>query len=559
MAQQHRVIHIIHAIIRLEGHELIRTLYVHFLHREPGPHELQHYLRRLNSANKHAIIGEVMCSSEAEALYKQPHASLIPDPHESAASLIRHFYPSDPLFFIHALYNEILGRNPDPDGLGLHLKAVHKGVPRRRMLLEFFNSAECKHLLTLLHIPHINEYHKTKTVLASGGHRVVHHIGIFLGYPHPLALEGEGIGRFLYRLTEGFLSSHSHIHIHIATTEYNYINSEHSFSALRARFPGRIHITNSNNMEWINNHVPAEVWIVPIVSLELAMFLNKPYILCLHDMVHHQFKELYFSMHSDFCYRVDRNAYSLMNQASAIVSNSQYVRANHAIGFAKMPVEKTHVIRMAPPVNEYQSFPPIDEGTFRQKYNLYYPYIVFPTVLRLHKNFERLIAAFIRFRQTHDGYHSGLHLVFTDQLHHNPKRAEVAALLQQAPVVRNSILFVGRIPTSDLPSLYKYAVGTIVPTLFEGSCPFPILESLTMDTPVAAANIEVSNEIITDMSAFLAFNPYSIEEMEASIRALWTHRQHLLHPQKAALSGAMQRTWNDAAREYYALIQQVAE
>ena len=563
LAQHYRVIHFIHAMLRLEGLDFIREVYRQFLHRVPSEVEYQHYMKLLAMRQtKQTLMLHVMCSEEAERLYHQPPAGFIHLHDETAASILRHFYPSDPIFFIHSLYNEFLLRNPDPDGMNGYLHAILSGMERKNLLHGFFTSQECQALLSLPHIPPIDDRHGgTYTgAVSPWGHPIVNHIGIFLGYPHPLALDGEGIGRFLYRLVDGFLSTRQDVHIHIASTEYNYPDSLSTFGSLNDRFPGRVHITKSNNMEWFNVNVPAQVWIVPILSLELALFLKKPYILCLHDLVHHQFKELYFTIYPEFCHRVDRNGYLVLKKAAAIVSNSNYVRLHHAIGCASMPVEKTHVIRLAPPSDEYLAFTFIDETQFRMKYQLFHDYIVFPTVLRLHKNFERLIAAFIRFRQSLDGYHSRLRLVFTDQLSHNPKQAEVSQMLQHVAdeEIRNSIMFMGRISKSDLPSLYKYALGTIVPTLFEGSCPFPILESLTMGTPVAVANLEVTNEIITDMSAFLAFNPYSIEEMEIAIRGLWMYRHHLVAPQQAAISGAMQRRWTDVANEYYALIQHVA-
>ncbi len=563
LAQHYRVIHFIHAMLRLEGLDFIREVYRQFLHRVPSEVEYQHYMKLLAMRQtKQTLMVHVMCSEEAERLYHQPPAGFIHLHDETAASILRRFYPSEPFFFVHSLYNELLCRNPDTQGMQGHLHSLLAGMQKKNLLHGFFTSAECQQLLSLPQIPVQDDWRMVDTGIAAfpSGHRIVNHIGIFLAYPHPLALDGEGIGRFLYRLIEGFLINRPDVHIHIAATDYNYLDAENTFALLKSHFPGRVHITKSNNIESFNTSVPAEVWIVPIVSLELAMFLKKPYIVCLHDLVHHQFKDLYFTIYPEFCHRVDRNGYHILKKAAAIVSNSNYVRTLHAIGVAGMPAEKTHVIRLAPPNNEYQTFSFIDEAQFRMKYQLYLDYLVFPTVLRLHKNIERLIAAFIKFRQSFDGYHSRLRLVFTDQLTNTPKQAEVMQILQHVAdeEIRSSIMFIGRIPKSDLPSLYKYALGTIVPTLFEGSCPFPILESLTMGTPVAAANLEVTNEIITDMSAFLAFNPYSIEEIEAAIRSLWTYRHKLLARQQAAISGAMQRSWTDAAHEYYALIQHVA-
>lgn len=556
MDLQYRLIHFIQAIWWQEGQHFVIELFRQILSREPGALECQHYMGLLTTQQtKLSIIEQVMCSEEAEQNFLRPPAGFIPAQPNTAASIMRRFYAAEPFFFVHSLYDELLCRNPDSQGLRGHLQGLRARHNKKQMIRQFLNSAEFHHMLAQPHIP----LKSNPSCSAIAMPRIVQHIGIFIAYPHPLAMDGEGIGRFLYRLTRGMLTNFPHVHIHIAATGYNYADAEQSFSPLRSMFPGRVHIHHSNNVEHFNAHVPAEIWIVPIISLDLAMFLKKPYILCLHDLVHHQFKDLYFSTYPEFCHRVDRNGYYILHKAAAVVSNSNYVRIHHGIGIAGLPAHKTHVIRLAPPSDEYRTFSFMDQQQFRAKYQLHHEYIVFPTVLRLHKNFERLIAAFIQFRLTIDGYHSRLRLVFTDQLSSSPKEADVMRMLHyvQDPEILNSLMFIGRIPTSDLPSLYKYAVGTIVPTLFEGSCPFPILESLTVGTPVSAANIEVTNEIIPDMSAFLAFDPYSVDQIEASLRALWVYRHTLVPRQQEVIQGAMQRGWSDVANEYYALLQHV--
>ncbi|WII36428.1 DUF4214 domain-containing protein [Paenibacillus thiaminolyticus] len=560
MSRHYRIIHHFYELMRREGKDFVRHMYIQMLHREPGEAELHHYVSLLSlRTDKSWIAMSVLCSEEAEQLYHRPAITLIPQQQGTIASRVHSFYTAEPLFFLHSLYAELLGRVPDPAGMEGHSRTLSSGASRKTLLSAFVKSEECQRLLSGPNLPPL-PLQPHPAAAGWGRNSPVTQIGIFLGYPHPLALDGEGIGRFLYRLIEGLLTIRHDTVIHIAATHYNEADTRNIFNGLNARFPGRCQVVGSNNIGWINDHVPVDIWIVPIVSLDLALYLKKPYILCLHDLVHHQLPELYSAYQSEFCNRVNRTAYYVMEGAAAIVSSSQYVRLHHAVALGGMPMAKTHVIRLAPPSSEYRSFPSVPEAVFRATYQLFEPYIVFPTVLRLHKNFERLIAAFLRYRQSPDGFASRLRLVFTDDLSNNPKRAEVMHLLHQCrnKEIRGSVRFLGRIPKFHIPSLYQYAAGTIVPTLFEGSCPFPILESLTMGTPAAVSKLEVTMELIQDMEGFLAFNPYSLEEMEAAIRGLWLHRNQLLPRQQSAISQAMQRSWNDVAAEYYALIQHIA-
>lgn len=382
-------------------------------------------------------------------------------------------------------------------------------------------------------------------------------VGIFMGYTQTIGklLDGEGIGRFNMRLIEGLLS-HPDTIIHVAVRENNYIDLERSYRKLKARYPGRLFVHKFSSMDWLNQHIPVDVWVVPYVGMELALELQKPFILCVHDLVYMHFRSEYYREQSLFCQSLDNIVYKMSEKARKVVFNSNFTRDHEGLNYLQLPFHKMHVIRLAAPVEEYTAFGLTSENELRAKYQLYGPYITFPSVVRLHKNHDRLLEAFLRYRQTQEGKSSQLRLVLTDQLQHRPLEAAMTAVMQRCKDIeaRDSVKFIGRLPSHDIPSLYKYAVGTVVPTLFEGSCPFPILESLVMDTPVATSRLEVVNEVINDHYALITFNPYDVVEMESGIRQLVQNRNSLISRQKRALQSMLNRKWSDVANEYYALI-----
>jgi glycosyltransferase involved in cell wall biosynthesis len=308
-------------------------------------------------------------------------------------------------------------------------------------------------------------------------------------------------------------------------------------------------------MAWLNRNIPVDIWFVPYVGLKLALELKRPFVLCVHDLVYLHFKDLYYSKQPDFFQNLNPIVSAMAIKAAVVVFNSNYIRDNEGLRFLGLPLSKTQVIRLAAPFEEYRSVGICDETVFRQKHNLQGPYLVFPSVMRLHKNHDRLIEAFLNFKRTPEGVASNLSLVLTDHYVNRPFEKEITALLNRCTTQNelDSLVFLGRVQSSEIPSLYKHAVGTIVPTLFEGSCPFPILESLTVGTPVAISRIKVAMEVIQDMNVFITFDPYSIIEIEAAIQGLWRRHKGLAAIQRAAISGAMQRSWSDVAREYEAL------
>lgn len=544
-----RIIHVLHDLIHKESDEFVRGAFRQLLGRDPDETANDFYIEQLSKGTpKISIIAELIQSREARVKYRILPSDPISNPIPNIQWIITQFSFLTHLEFIHALYNEFLLRNPVVSEVDDCYDSINKGVPRIFFILSVLLSEECSKLLSAAEPP---VERQTPHHPDSKG-KEIRQIGLFLGFGNAEKLDGEGIGRFSVRLAEGMLSENKDMIIHVATTEDNAQEINHLFNKQSALYPHRFFIHTSNSVDWINQNIAVEAWIVPFVGLELALYLQKPTIVCLHDLVHLHFRDMYYSFQPHHCYRIDSIIYKFAKRASAFVFHSNFTRDHEGLLFLKLPLEKTYVIRLASPAEEYSLFEVRDEEQFRNNYKLQGNYIVFPSAIRLHKNHVRLIEAFFKFRQTPEGRSSELQLVLTDHYSHSPIKSEIETVLNNCneESLRNTVVFLGKIPSSDVPSLYKYATGTIVPTLFEGSSPFPVFESLLMDTPVALGRIEVAKEVIQDMDAFITFDPYSVDEMVTSIHELWKHHQTLVVKQKHAISAALQRKWLNVAEEY---------
>jgi len=556
MVNHERIVQILYRILRLDGAEFITELYRQLLNREPDLGGLHHHVYLLKRrVPKLTIISAIIQSEEAEQVYRQMPNTPVESNRSTVARIISQYILASNLHFVHALFYELVGRNPEQGEIDSHTQLLIQNVSRIQLLNQILVSEACQQLLFSKQTPLFHDISFSQT-----NSNTSKCIGFFVGYTHAVEMDGEGIGRFLARLVHGLLLHNKETVIYVVTTIETSGTFERLFNSTLAHFSERFLLVKSNSMDWINRHVPVDVWIVPFIGLENAIFLKKPYILCLHDLVYMHFQDMYYGRHPELPNRLNRFVYPMADKATAIVSLSNYVRITDGVGYLRQPEEKTYVIRLASPIEEYATFGVHDDVSFREKHQLYGEYIVFPSVLRLHKNHCRLIEAFIRFRQTPDGHTSKLQLVFTDTLHTSILYEEISAIINSCPEleIRNSIHFIGRIHSTDLPSLYKYAIGTIVPTLSEGGCPVPILESLGVGTPVAVSRIEVTKEAIPDIEAFLPFDPYSVEEMANSIQLLWAHNRNLLPRQLSALSASFPRSWSDVAHEYFSLVQHVA-
>lgn len=534
-------------VFKLDTEPFLWEMYRQVLQREPDNEGFDAHIKRLEQGTAKAVLAASLFQSEEAA---RVLSSGISGDSNTAAHVIQSIYPATDLDFIHAIYVQFLHREPEGNKVNDYVDALRQGVARGEWIARLLLSEEAQNLLIAAELPASRGRNGLKANYRN--------VGIFLCFGSQTTMDGEGIGRFIVRLTEGLLQLEQSYTLHVATTNVNIKEVAALFAPLSEAYRDRIHLYHSDSMDTINRDVPAEVWIVPYVGMALAQYLHKPFIVCLHDLVYLHFPELYEAELAHYHY-IHTIAQKVTVNAAAVVFDSEFIRNQEGLSFLHLPAHKTAVVRFAAPREEYTTFGSMSEESFRAKYKLYSPYITFPSVIRLHKNHERLIEAFYLFKQTEAGRESGLQLVFTDELGGRPRQREITAALQTVdPSLRSSVVFLGRIPSADLPSLYKHAVGTVAPTLFEGSCPFPILESLLMDTPVAFGRLEVVQEVISDMSSFATFNTRDIHEMATAILRLYTQGKAVVPMQKAALGGILQRNWSHVANDYSSIIERIA-
>lgn len=378
------------------------------------------------------------------------------------------------------------------------------------------------------------------------------HVGMFWICPHIVRLDGDGIGRYCVRLVQGLLNNREDAKISVVTNPGNLDDIGRLFSVVKTAYPERLTIVGTDDLSWVNRHIAVDMWIVPYIGLVGARHLEKPYVVCVHDLYWVHFPEL---RSLPFVAFLDAAVKKLVPGAYAAIFNSDYIRRCDGIEYLGLAPAKTCLIPPAPPAEEYMTFGLRDESDFRRQYGLHDDYIVYPSAIRPTKNHDRLVKAFYNFKQTEGGMRSHLSLIMTDRLRGPDVSGKIAAM--EAQCRDAGIYFFDRMPSADVPSLYRYSRGAIVPTLFEGNCPFPILEALLMERPVAFSRIEVAKERIANWQEFITFDPYCQEDLERAIRELYQADEGLAERQRAAMGDVLSRTWQDVAREYYAVIDRV--
>ena len=131
------------------------------------------------------------------------------------------------------------------------------------------------------------------------------------------------------------------------------------------------------------------------------------------------------------------------------------------------------------------------------------PYLLCVSTLHPHKNIERLLRVFARFRESHPQFElvlagmRGFRTAAIEQL--------VAELGLEA-----AVRITGWIPRQDLYNLYRHAAAFVYPSTFEGFG-LPVLEAMAAGVPLACSNIEPIRSIVQDTAVL--FDPHDDQSM----------------------------------------------
>ena len=145
------------------------------------------------------------------------------------------------------------------------------------------------------------------------------------------------------------------------------------------------------------------------------------------------------------------------------------------------------------------------------------PYLLHIGQAYPHKNLPRLIQAFAQVAVQH----SEICLVLAGKPH--PRETPMLKRLVRDLALENQIQFRSYVPYSELPALYRGALGFVYPSLWEGFG-LPILEAMACGTPVITSLGSGTQEVSGD--AALLVDPSNVGSMTDAMKDL-IKNQHL--------------------------------
>jgi glycosyltransferase involved in cell wall biosynthesis len=276
--------------------------------------------------------------------------------------------------------------------------------------------------------------------------------------------------------------------------------------------------------------------LVHFPNFNVPILYKKPFVVTIHDMVHHKIggakKSHYF--HFLAYKKVIANA---AEKSREIITVSQTSKKDIA-SFLQVDPNKIKVIYEGSSLNSQ-----VDEKLVekvKKSYLITRPYFLFVGVLERKKNLVNLTRGFDYFLEK---YKAGMDMVIVGKS--DPHYPEIK---HHALDIKNSgrLIFTGQVEDWELRALYKGAYAFVSASLHEGFG-LPGVEALGFGLPLLVSNTPVFNEIYDNSAIY--FNPLDPEDIGEKMNIL--ARDNLFHQQlqEKSFERSQLFDWKKAAKE----------
>ncbi len=210
---------------------------------------------------------------------------------------------------------------------------------------------------------------------------------------------------------------------------------------------------------------------------------------------------------------------SAATRAQHIITPSEHVRDDVIKTLGVSPTHVTCVYEGAPEPFDCNQAIALSKPIGKNNIQIQTPYVLYVGVAYPHKNLDRLIQAFVKYKSKNPG---ALKLVLAGKSNYFYKQ-----LKKQTD--HQDILFLGEVTDAELDSLYCNATALAYVSLSEGFG-LPPLEALAHDIPVLASNTTCLPEILGNSAIFI--DPLSTSDIAQGIHHVTTQTHNQQQRQK---------------------------
>lgn len=281
--------------------------------------------------------------------------------------------------------------------------------------------------------------------------------------------------------------------------------------------------------------------IVHFPNFNIPIWYKKPFVVTIHDMVHHKIsghKKSRLWKYYAYQYIIKKAVHNSLK----IISVTETAK-KEIIDYLGVEPKKVIVTYEAPTVNDTK---PADLLNIKEKYLLSRPYFLFVGTLERKKNLPMLVKAFDLFLTK---YKFDMDLVIagkTDR-HYPEVRDQILNFSHN-----NRLVLTGFVEDNEQVALYQGAYAFVTASLHEGFG-LPGLEAMSYGIPVLASNTPVFNEVYDNGAIY--FDPLDPEDIAKQMNLLASDVQFHAQMQKKSITRAVLFDWAITAKQTLALYQ----
>lgn len=259
----------------------------------------------------------------------------------------------------------------------------------------------------------------------------------------------------------------------------------------------------------------------------------KNQIITIHDVSHERYPE-WFS--KNYCRYYGFMMPRIGRKAHAVLTVSEFSK-NEIVDTLKIDASKIHIVHSNVPFHDKPSTEEI--LNYKQDANAE-KYILTVSSMDPRKNFIRLVEAFNKL----DDKSIKLYII--------GMRFKAFNTPDLQKLIGDNVYLPGYITDEELQVMYKNALFSIYPSLYEGFG-LPPLESMTYGCPVIASDIPALKEVSGD--AVLYANPYVVDDMVDKMNLLAGDEELRKNLLVKGLEQIKMYSWEKSAQQVYELAQ----
>ena len=181
-----------------------------------------------------------------------------------------------------------------------------------------------------------------------------------------------------------------------------------------------------------------------------------------------------------------------------------------------------------------------------RKFQLDKPYFLYLGELRPHKNVERVIQAFMQFKDTLKQAQGDSGASLTSDVRLIVAGKPHKSFVMPADARRDDIIFTGYVKDDDAYTLYSNALAFCLPSLYEGFG-LPILEAMKCGCPVITSDCSSTAEVAG--SAGVLVDPLNVTQIAEAMKRIYTDESFRKELVEKGYAREKEFSWGTAAEK----------